>query len=211
MQEQFISTPTNRKTMYVVNLDIQRMIILAGALFILLGGAFLAGSKWSAADPAEVAENDPGLLLEEIKTGEQQHLANALNQNGSETSGEIITPFEGTDNEVPVQKDPFISSPGKKSAAIPEQLKPAKKPEVHKATSGGGRYTLQIAAFVRESDANRLKKKLDSASIDARVVRGKKLFLVRAGSSSNKGILESLKTKVTRVVKVKPIIVKNQA
>ncbi|NVB41431.1 SPOR domain-containing protein [Pseudenhygromyxa sp. WMMC2535] len=84
----------------------------------------------------------------------------------------------------PEAKKPAAAKPASK----PEAAKPASKPEAAKPEqkSGGKRFTLQMKAFSRQEDADKLAEKLRHNGHDVRIedqdVRGRVLYRVRLGS-----------------------------
>lgn len=77
-----------------------------------------------------------------------------------------------------------------KNLAVSQQQKQADKPV------GNYRYVVQVGAFVKEKDANKIKKKVEGLGYPARVVRGGTKYLAQAGPFVGKDKANSIEKRL---------------
>jgi len=201
------------KSMYVLNLDNQRIIIVLGVVLMLCAGSFMLGMKYhSSIDKA----NAEGLALEDILKKEQVATPQIEAKPKALTEDEVIsreiskfkeqdliTSLPETTTAVIRTQDRFISGPPKKRGTH-------KKLIVRRQRPANVVYTIQIAAFARQQDARKLLGELKAKGISARIDRGKRFFFVRSGKASRKASLQRRLSTIRSKSGLQAIVVRKQ-
>ncbi|MES0488876.1 MAG: SPOR domain-containing protein [Leptospirales bacterium] len=207
------------KKVYVVNLDKKRILILMGAILSVVGAAFYAGSMQKSS--GYTAYEDFNSIM-----GSQ----NSANDTGSnyveltplEPIGELNVAIPNSKPDKPAlrtQEDPFLDAPPRpvtrQNSTQSTQTTQIDKPATsntprtvnESSKSTNKYYTIQLGAYKRETDAKRYAEELSKQGVQARVERGIRFWLVYAGKTKDKTVLEPLYKKIHDSLKLEAIVV----
>ncbi len=203
------------KEFYVLNLDYRRIAIIAGGALVALGLTLFVGMAIGKSQAERqalklAAESDAqklGLVAEPQKPAADNSEKVVVAQ-GPATNPVAEKVEAAPVAEVPLREDPLIQGPPKKmlrKAAIakadraesdaPRRSKRKSNKSVAKAEpevsgqvdhASAGRYTIQVAAFKRASEAQGLIAKLKEEGIKARSEKSGSYYLVTVGRSKSK-------------------------
>lgn len=186
------------KRIYVLNLDSRRIIMLAGGLFILLGFFLFIG--------VQIGSNDEVIHASEGGS-EQSTESETVSAN---TAGRSVIDLNESESALPVKEaDDMLPALDRKlgldggEKSIPVQSDPMSSGSQQKETaseqSKGGFYTIQIAALKSEKDAIKEKERFEKRGLNARVERGVRFWLVRAGKAQTRSGIEAALQKVKKI------------
>lgn len=211
------------KKVYALNLTPKRITMLSGVITLLFSMFFFIGfllgketgvpGDHSLHEP--FIENNEDLSIQEplqeknntkSQSAFEKNIQKELNAMSMDNHlDEVVNPEE---IHPPQKSLPKIErSAIKKNTIKKEQKNVPAKENAHVINKY---YTLQIAAFIHEKDAVRLKKKLKKESIQSRVDRGIRYWFVRSMKTENKSELQDVKNRLVKM-NFQPIIISQNA
>lgn len=218
------------KSIYILNLDLKRILLIAGCAVIIIIIAFVTGRKSLEQDLnqllADINITNKPLIISEEEIVIQPKV-NSYQQPAIIEKSPFVTQQQAKVNKprfnvkpiktihpAPVQIDntpkpthKIKNKPNtpatKKTVTTP---KPLSKKESTSNLASQKSYTIQLGAFKRESDANRYLAQLKKKNIHAMIVRGVIYYLVCIESSNNRKSLQPKLKKISKLIKEKPFI-----
>lgn len=198
------------KEFYVLNLDYRRIAILVGGMLVLLGLTLFIGmaigrgqSERKLLVEAEAQKTQlapelgkPASEIPDKIVAEAPSFAVPV----AEKKEAVSTPPAMPTSEIPLREDPLVQGPPKRKSqpnATTERsarhskrrqtvakVEPELSGEINHAAKV--RYTIQVAAFKRASEAQNLVAKLKEEGIKARSEKSGAFYLVTVGRSKSK-------------------------
>ncbi|MCX7633797.1 MAG: SPOR domain-containing protein [Turneriella sp.] len=191
------------KQFYVVNLDLRRIVILAGALFAVLGLALFLGmslgraqGERSALQNTKESELTPAQMGFAPTVPETKPMAEIKPEIKNEKPPAVEP--STTASEIPLREDPLVQGPPKvASKAKPalaivkpkktlKRMKAQDEPEISGQTYHTPHYTIQVAAFRRMHEAEKLVARLREEGIQAKSEKRGAYYLVTVGRSRSR-------------------------
>lgn len=203
------------KEFYVLNLDYRRIAILTGGALVLLGLTLFLGMAIGRGQSerkllAEAEAQKLGLAPEPAKAATENPVKVIADAPPAavpivEKKETPSAPAPLSGGEIPLREDPLVQGPPRKKIAPPASAEtespspsPRRNKRRHKALNAepevsgqvnhaaNVRYTIQVAAFKRASEAQNLVAKLKEEGIKARSEKSGVYYLVTVGRSKSK-------------------------
>lgn len=212
------------RVFYVINLDNRRIITLGLFLLALLSSFFFLGLSVGKRKGALEAYKNGIQQPEVAQKVEMSNIAPPAQpeQNKLEQGDNAFIKEEVISVEPVVQEKKQVETAAKLTTEEPvmetretvraePEKKSVKKQSVKTASKPVEKYTIQVAAFTRESQAQSLVKKIkDNKKITSvtYIQPEGKYYMVRVGKYSNKDAIERLQSVVNSELHVKSMILK---
>lgn len=197
---------------YVLNLNMQRIVMITGIILILLSSVYLFGHRIGKQAGNRIISES--VLIENANEKAEQALEERSNLSEQALINDFNEDIIVVDND-DFGKDDIIKGPPSKSKTVKS---PVSKPVVKAnnkvvkpktiTAKRSGKYTIQVAAFSKEKDANSLRSKMKKKGISARVDRGTRFYYVRSGLAKNRQVLKKNLDKIIKLFRVKPYLKK---
>lgn len=211
------------KEIYVMNLDKRRIAIVAGSALTVLGICLIVGMAIGRGQGERAAR-----ILQEEADQKKLGMAPVLEASKPALASPVVVPVATAQSstplvsepksEIPVEADPMVAGPPKRTqqretvAKVTRKHKKKKKADAEvtgeiehgstklttsaaetekpKREHSGERFTIQVAAFKRANDAKGLIDKLKGEGIKAKTEKTGNYFLVTVGRTKSKDKLE---------------------
>ncbi len=218
------------KKIYQINLTPKRITILSGAFAILISMFFLIGYTMGQGNEEAIPPENPrqAMDMSEFEKVLKNDLSEIQMENSVDNApqpDEVYSPdsMKNRDTSKKTQKEiPRETLQAKKTIAPPDTAIQDTAPEEKKILSpvknkkrnpsgpaaANKQYFLQVAAYVHEKDALKLKDKLKKNGIKTMVVRGSRFWFVRSEKVNEKNSLLSMQSKLEKM-NFQPVILFN--
>ncbi|GEM_PF-2263791 len=218
------------KKIYQINLTPRRITILSGAFVILISMFFFIGYTMGQGNEEATlpAVSNPEPQMSEFEKVLKNDLSEIQMENSVDNApqpDEVYSPdsLKSRDTSKETQKKiPKETLQAKKTTTPPATAIQDTAPEEKKnhspvknkkrstsvSEAANKQYFLQVAAYVHEKDALKLKAKLKKNGIKTMVVRGSRFWFVRSEKANEKNSLLSMQGKLEKM-NFQPVILFN--
>ena len=205
----------NMKELYVINLNMKRVLLLSGIFFILLGTILWLGlsigntrsNSFAYQDNFASIAKEMGISDKELKGLNLSEASPHLESLPLQMESKKVAPIQ---NLIKPQKDTAFDL----SIRDHDPLSSVKQKEIKQPSNKTKDkvFSIQVAAFKKEKHAIVLLKQMQAAGFsNARIDRGIRYYYVRMGHSFNKQNLASKNAQVKKLFNIKTLIIRKNS